>query len=125
MDAQTLLKDVAQMPLPEIERFVQSVNALITQRKSTDKTYQDRLLLRKINETILGATKTKRYQLLVQKLEAETISDSEYKEFMQLAEAEETIRYERLIYLVELAQIRSITLPQLMENLGLNRPANG
>ena len=125
MDAQTLLKDVAQMPLPEIERFVQSVHALITQRKSTDKMYQDRLLLRKINETILGATKTKRYQLLVQKLEAETISDSEYKEFMQLAEEEETIRYERLTYLVELAQIRSITLPQLMENLGLNRPANG
>ena len=125
MDAQTLLKDVAQMPLPEIERFVQSVHALITQRKSTDKTYQDRLLLRKINETILGATKTKRYQLLVQKLEAETISDLEYKEFMQLAEEEETIRYERLTYLVELAQIRSITLPQLMENLGLNRPANG
>ena len=125
MDAQTLLKDVAQMPLPEIERFVQSVNALITQRKTTDKTYQDRLLLRKINETILGATKTKRYQLLVQKLEAETISDSEYKEFMQLAEAEETICYERLIYLVELAQIRSITLPQLMENLGLNRTPNG
>ena len=125
MDAQTLLKDVAQMPLPEIERFVQSVHALITQRKSTDKTYQDRLLLRKINETILGATKTKRYQLLVQKLEAETISDSEYKEFMQLAEQEEVIRYERLTYLVELAQIRSITLPQLMENLGLNRPANG
>ena len=122
MDAQTLLKDVAQMPLPEIERFVQSVNALITQRKSTDKTYQDRLLLRKINETILGTTKTKRYQLLVQKLEAETISDSEYKEFMQLAEEEETIRYERLTYIVELAQIRSITLPQLMENLGLNPP---
>lgn len=47
-DAQTLLKDVAQMPLPEIERFVQSVNALITQRKSTDKTYQDCLLLRKV-----------------------------------------------------------------------------
>ena len=125
MDAQTLLKDVAQMPLPEIERFVQSVNALITQRKSTDKTYQDRLLLRKINETILGATKTKRYQLLVQKLEAETMSDSEYKEFMQLAEEEETIRYERLTYIVELAQIRSIALPQLMENLGLNRSANG
>ena len=125
MDAQTLLKDVAQMPLPEIERFVQSVNALITQRKSTDKTYQDRLLLRKINETILGATKTKRYQLLVQKLEAETMSDSEYKKFMQLAEEEETIRYERLTYIVELAQIRSIALPQLMENLGLNRSANG
>ena len=124
MDAQTLLKDFSQMPLDEIERFAQSLNALITQKKSTDKTYQDRVLLKKINQTVLGETKTKRYQLLVQKMEMETISDLEYNEFMQLAEYEEAIRYERLKYLVELAQLRSITLPQLMDNLGLNRPAN-
>jgi hypothetical protein len=37
MDAQTLLKDVSQMPLLEMERFVQSVNALITQKKTTEK----------------------------------------------------------------------------------------
>ena len=124
MDAQTLLKDFSQMPLDEIERFAQSLNALITQKKSTDKTYQDRVLLKKINQTVLGEIKTKRYQLLVQKMEMETISDLEYNEFMQLAENEEAIRYERLKYLVELAQLRSITLPQLMDNLGLNRPAN-
>ena len=124
MDAQTLLKDFSQMPLDEIERFAQSLNALITQKKSTDKTYQDRVLLKKINQTVLGEIKTKRYQLLVQKMEMETISDLEYNEFMQLAEYEEAIRYERLKYLVELAQLRSITLPQLMDNLGLNRPAN-
>ena len=124
MDAQTLLKDFSQMPLDEIERFAQSLNALITQKRSTDKTYQDRVLLKKINQTVLGEIKTKRYQLLVQKMEMETISDLEYNEFMQLAEYEEAIRYERLKYLVELAQLRSITLPQLMDNLGLNRPAN-
>ncbi len=122
MDTQALLKNVSEMPLPEIERFVQDVNALIAQKKSTDKTYQDRLLLRKINQTVLGETKTKRYQHLVVKLEAETLSESQYKEFMLLAEEEELIRYERLKYLVELAQIRSIPLPQLMDNLGLNRP---
>lgn len=125
MDAQTLLKDVSQMPLPEIESFVQALNALITQKKATNKSYQERLLLRKINETNLGELKTKLYQNLAHKLEMETITDSEYAEFMQLTEEEELIRCERLKYLVELAQLRSITLPQLMDNLGLNRPVHG
>ena len=55
----------------------------------------------------------------------QTISKAEYKEFMKLTELEEQIRYERLTYLVELAQLKSITLPQLMDNLGLNQPSHG
>jgi hypothetical protein len=121
MDAQALLKDVAQMPLLEMERFVQAVNGLIVQKRTTDKSYQERVLLGKINETALGLDKTLRYQLLVQKLEAETITDAEYAEFMELADKEEKIRCERLTYLVELAQLRAIPLPQLMEKMGLNR----
>ncbi len=121
MDAQTLLKDVAQMPLIEMERFVQAVNGLIVQKQATDKSYRERFLLRKINETALGLEKTLRYQLLVQKLEAETITDAEYVEFMELADKEEKIRYERLTYLVELAELKSITLAQIMEKMGLNR----
>jgi hypothetical protein len=124
MDAQTLLKDVSQMPLLEMERFVQSVNALITQKKTTDKTYRERFLLGKINQTVLAKEKIERYQLLVRRLEVETISDVEYTEFMELTDLEEQIRLERMTYLLELAQLRSITLPQLMTNLGLNRRTN-
>jgi hypothetical protein len=124
MDAQTLLKDVSQMPLLEMERFVQSVNALITQKKTTDKTYRERFLLGKINQTVLAKEKIERYQLLVRRLEVETISDVEYTEFMKLTDLEEQIRLERMTYLLELAQLRSITLPQLMTNLGLNRRTN-
>jgi hypothetical protein len=124
MDAQALLKDVAQMPLLEMERFVQAVNGLIVQKKTTDKSYRERFLLTKINQTVLGKEKTERYQLLILKLESATITDTEHAELMQLTEEEEIIRYERLKYLVELAQLRSITLPQLMENMGLNRPAH-
>jgi hypothetical protein len=124
MDAQTLLKDVSQMPLLEMERFVQSVNALITQKKTTDKTYRERFLLGKINQTVLAKEKIERYQLLVRRLEVETISDVEYTEFMALTDLEEQIRLERMTYLLELAQLRSITLPQLMTNLGSNRRTN-
>lgn len=121
MDAQALLKDVSQMPVLEMERFVQAVNALITQKKATDKSYRERFLLGKINQTVLGREKTERYQLLILKLESVTITDTEYAELMQLTEEEEVIRCERLKYLVELAQLRAISLPQLMTNMGLNR----
>ena len=121
MDTNVLMQDIAQMPIPEMERFVQQVNELIIQKKTTDKSYRERFLLGKINQTVLSKEKILRYQKLVQKLEAETISKAEYKSFMKLTEEEEEIRYERLTYLVELAQLKSITLPQLMDNLGLNR----
>ena len=125
MDTQVLIQGVAEMPISEMERFVQQVNALIVQKKATDKNYRERFLLGKINQTVLSKEKIERYQKLVQKLEAETISKAEYKEFMKLTELEEQIRYERLTYLVELAQLKSITLPQLIDNLGLNQPSHG
>jgi hypothetical protein len=124
MDAQALLKDFSQMPLLELERFLQSLNDLVTQKRATDKSYRERFLLGKINQTVLGKEKTERYQLLIRKLESVTpLTDIEHAELLQLTEEEEIIRYERLKYLVELSQLRSITLPQLMQNMGLNRPA--
>jgi hypothetical protein len=81
-------------------------------------------LLGKINQTVLAKEKIERYQILVIKLETETISDVEYTEFMALTDLEEQIRLERMTYLLELAQLHSITLPQLMTNLGLNRRTN-
>ncbi len=124
MDAQNLLRDVAQMPLLEMERFVQAINGLIVQKKTSDKSYRERFLLGKINQTVLEKEKIVRYQFLVQKLEAETISDVEYTEFMELTDEEEQIRLNRMTFLVELAQLRSMSLPQLMDSLGLNRSAH-
>jgi hypothetical protein len=42
-----------------------------------------------------------------------------------LVEEEETLRVERVKYLIELAQLRNITLPQLMEKLGLKKNKHG
>ena len=41
MDAQVLIKGVSEMPISEMERFVQAINALITQKKTTDKSYRE------------------------------------------------------------------------------------
>ena len=122
MDAQIFIQNAAQMPIPELERLSYELNALITRLKTTDKSYRKRFLLGKINQTVLGREKTERYKHLVYLHEFETITDKEYAEWMELADKEEKIRYERLVYLVELAELENITLPQLMEKLQLNSP---
>ena len=124
MDTQVLMQGAAQMPITELERFVQQLNALIVQRKTTDTNYRQRFLLGKINETILSKDKTERYQFLIYKHEFNVLSDAEHQELLHLTEEEETIRVQRLTYLIELSQLKGLSLGQLMENLGLNRPAN-
>jgi hypothetical protein len=125
IDAQKFLTSVAQIPVNELEYFVMELNALITRRKTNDKVYRDRALLSKINGAILPKGKTERYMLLHLKLEAETISGSEYQEFMDLVAQEEELRNERVKYMIELSQLRGITLPQVMNSLGINVPSHG
>ena len=73
----------------------------------------------KINNTVLDTAKTERYQVLVEKLELGTMTDEEHTEFDILATREEKLRNQRVKYMIELAQLRSVTLPQVMESLGL------
>lgn len=125
IDAQTFLSSVSQIPVNELEYFVRELNALITRRKESNKEYRDRALLSKINQAILPKDKTERYISLHLKLEAETISESEYQEFMDLVAQEEELRNERVKYMIELSQLRGVTLPQVMSSLGLNFGSNG
>ena len=122
MDTQNLLYNAAQMPLTELEAYVQQLNSLITRKRTTDTNLRDTVLLDKITRTVLDKVKRERYQALIYKLEMETISDTEHAELLELVEREEKIRVKRLKYLIELAQIRNITLPQLMKNLELTKP---
>jgi hypothetical protein len=61
-----------------------------------------------------------RYVFLQDKMELESLSESEYKELLILVNQEEKIRNKRFQYLLELAQLRNIPLTELMNNLGLN-----
>jgi hypothetical protein len=125
IDPQIFLASVSQIPVNELEYFVQELNALITRRKTNDKAYRDRALLSKIITTILPKGKTERYMSLHLKLEAETIFEAEYQEFMDLVAQEEALRNERVKYMIELSQLRGVTLPQVMGSLGLNFVSNG
>jgi hypothetical protein len=125
MNTQTLLLSIAQLPLNELESFVNELNRLLTRKKTEDIVKKDKILVSKINQTALPLPKIERCNVLLQQMEFASLTESEHQELMSLVEEEETLRVERVKYLIELAQLRNITLPQLMEKLGLKKNKQG
>jgi hypothetical protein len=93
--------------------FVKNINNMETVSIASQK-----------KQLTLSKKKTQRYQELVEKLEFESITDAEHAEFMRLANHEEKLRNQRVKYLIELAQLRAVSLPQLMIDLGLKTAQN-
>jgi hypothetical protein len=125
MNAQSLLMTVAQLPLNELEQFIQELNRLLTRKKSEEIAQKDKILISKINQTALSLPKIERCNALILQMEFATLTEAEHQELMLLVEEEEKLRVERVQYLIELAQLRRIPLPQLMENLGLKKGKHG
>ena len=117
---QHLLGNFSDLPLKDIEFFIKELNALVVRKRNDDTQKRDKFLLRKINESVLSEETLQRYSALQEKIELSTLSDIEHKELLQLVEKEEKVRNRRFQYLIELAQLRGISLPELMQKLGLN-----
>jgi len=117
-----LLNGVAQLSLPELEHFVLRVIALQAQRKSPSLPRNETELLLKINQGLPLDTQ-KRYDELVAKRKAETLTPDEHQELLRLIDQIEKSDAERVKYMVDLAHLRGTSLTALMEDLGIRPPA--
>jgi len=120
VDLNQLLDGIAQLDLPELERFSFKVSNLVAQRKSPYLPQRESELLQQINLS-LPAEKRQRYAELNAKLLDETITLAENQELGELIEQIEHADVERLQALVELAQLRNMSLARLMEQIGVSR----
>ncbi len=116
---QSLISGFAEMPLADLESLIGGLNALATRKRVADSTKRNKYLLQKINQSALPEPLVERYIFLQDKMELETLSETDYQELLNLVAKEEKIRNKRFQYLVELAQLRDIPLVQLMNQLGL------
>jgi hypothetical protein len=121
IDLDKILDGMAQLDLSELERFSLNVNSLIARRKAPNLPKRETELLQQINRG-LSVTVRHRYAILNEKLLAETITTEEHEEFSELVDQIEQSDVERLTYLIELAQLRNVSLDTLMEQLGIRRP---
>ncbi len=116
-----LLNGVSQLETTDLEQFVGQINFLLAQRKVPRRPQRETELLELINqglpEDIQG-----RYDELQIKLHHETIMPDEHQELLSLIDTVEQATVDRLRSLVELSQIRQVSLDELMVQLGIHHP---
>ena len=115
------LSEISKMKISELEFFAQELNSLITRKRSKSKKHRIGKLYELINETVLDENKLVLFDLLAEKLQNQTMSETENKIYLKIAEEEENLRNQRVMYMVELAQLRGISFSELAEELGLKQ----
>ena len=116
-----LISGVSSLETTEIELFMQKLGQLIARRKTPSASEQETILLTAINQAIPQKLQM-RYTEMVEKLENETMTPAENKAFLKLVEKMETQNAKRLQHLLELSQLRGVSLDTVMNQLHLNTP---
>jgi len=114
IDLNEVLTGVAQLDTPDLEDFLSKVSLLLAQRKAPSLPKWEAELLQKINQG-LPATVQQRYDDLASKLRAETITPAEHQELLALIDQIELADAERMQHFIELAQLRNMSVDQLMD----------
>jgi preprotein translocase subunit SecA len=116
-----LILGVSSLETTEIELFMQKLGQLVARRKTTSASEQETILLTAINQAIPQKLQ-ERYTEMVGKLENETMTPAENKVFLKLVEKMEMQNAKRLQHLLELSQLRGVSLETVMSQLHLNTP---
>jgi len=124
LDLDQLLSGIAQLDTSTLTELQQQVSRLLAHRKAPSVSQREMELLQQINQRLPSAMR-QRYTELNAKLHEETISTAEHQELLILIDQIELEDARRLQHLVELAQLRGVTLDAVMEQLGLRVPVYG
>jgi hypothetical protein len=119
-----LLHAAEQLEPEELDTFARSVVALRTARSAGVLPQGEAELLLRINE-VPDPEVARRYDHLIERRRAETLTPEEHAELLALTARMEALDGRRLEALAELAQKRGVTLRTLMQELGLNRRRSG
>ncbi len=111
---ENLLGVVVSLPKSEFDRFVSNARKLKRREEN---------LITKLEKFDLSDEEQAIYRKLLQKFRAENITDEERRQLTDLTDKLENLNVERLKCLVEIAEIRRKTLPEVMDELNI-KPKN-
>ncbi|MEM6321986.1 MAG: hypothetical protein AAF960_30280 [Bacteroidota bacterium] len=110
---------LSKLKTSELEYFRKLVEGILNSRKKKEKKDKEKELLLKLNQTVLDQEKHERILVLSPQVELETISSDEQKELDVLLTESEQLRNQRVAIMIELAHLKSVSLPTIMQELGL------
>lgn len=113
-----LVKAAEQLPENDLEILTVQLLSLKARHNALDLSEDEAGLLKKIN-CGLSSDFQKRYQELIVGRQAETLTESEHAELLELTTLAEQHQAERLKYLGDLAHLREISLTELLDQLDI------
>lgn len=116
----TLFHEVERLDNRSLDTFISNIVSLRARRSTPDKQKQEAFLLVKINKS-LSLPDTLRFKFLNQKHSEGSITEQEYVELSVLVEKIEKLNVSRLKYMTVLAQVRNVSVRDLMNQLGINQ----
>jgi hypothetical protein len=118
-----LLRAAQQLPTEELRAFVGDILGLQAQLNAPRLPPRESELLMQVNEGLPAALDA-RSRELISKRRNQSLSEEERLELVGLTEQVEQLQARRAAVLAELAELRHITLAQLMHDLGISAPAH-
>ena len=118
-----LVNAVAQLPQPEFQKFLHTVDRIHPLHEEHRLSSREADVLLKINQGI-PPTVQQRYDELMERRDARTLTPEEYQELLELTDRVELLDAERMEYIVKLARLREQPLHILLEELGMSPSAH-
>ncbi|MCP4418094.1 MAG: hypothetical protein GY805_15835 [Chloroflexi bacterium] len=118
-----LLQAVKQLNRHDLDHFVNDVLMLRAKRIAPTIKEQEADLLAQISMLGLNKSEQLRLHTLLEKAEAETLSDTERAELLKLSDKSERLNAKRISKIIQLAEIRQKPFTEVMQSLGLSNDA--
>jgi hypothetical protein len=121
---ESLLRAIEQLSAADLDQFVSDILKLRAHRVPERLTAAESELLTTINQGIPEPLRRRYDELLVRRNEQQLTAD-EHDELLRLSDEVERLEGERLAALAELARVRGMSLPALMNDLGIPPRSDG
>jgi len=119
-----LLRAAGQLEPAELERFTAGVLRLRAERQAAHLSADETRLLLLINQGLPEDVRL-RYEELIAKRDAESLTPAEQSELLRLTDLAEQAEAQRIAALIDLAHLRKTALVDLMAQMGIPAPTHG
>jgi len=114
-----LLTGVAQLDTHDLEKLLIQVRQVIAHRQNPSLPTLELELLQKINQALPEEIQQK-YNDLSAKMRSQTITPEEHQDLLKLIDIVEKADGDRIQHLIQLSQLRNISLAELMKQLQIH-----
>ncbi len=108
-----LLKSVGQLSTLEFEEFFMKIQSLRAQKVPSNVNDEENKLLKQIKTGLLSP-KQVRFEYLIARRDARSITEREYQELLKLTEEIERKDIDRLKRIAKLADLKNMSLPEVV-----------